>query len=91
MHSSLRAALYGSDNNRSSRQDETISELEEYLKEGQDPNARDGSATSLLELCIDFKSKLNKYLRYNFTSMICVNVCVWVCPQIITYDVSLCE
>jgi len=58
MHNSLRTGLYGgSENNRSNRQEQSISELEEYLKQGQNPNARDGSATSLLELCIDFKSK----------------------------------
>ena len=62
MHSSIRAGVYCDEVTRSprqeARQEETISELEEYLKQGQNPNARDGSATSLLELCIDFKSKL---------------------------------
>ena len=62
MHSSIRAALYCSDDTQTpqqqARREQTLSELEEYLKQGQNPNARDGSATSLLELCIDFKSKL---------------------------------
>lgn len=58
MHSSIRAGLYGNQSNQQeARRDASISELEEYLKQGEDPNARDGSATSLLEVCIDFKSK----------------------------------
>lgn len=83
MHSSLRSALYGPENNQHSRQDETISELEEYLKEGQNPNARDGSATSLLELCIDFKSK--------FFECPCVSVWVSGCcvPVSVCVGVSL--
>ena len=67
MYSSIRAAVYCDHANRTprqqARQEETISELEEYLKQGQNPNARDGSATSFLELCIDFKSRLNIVCR----------------------------
>ena len=63
MHSSIRSALYCNDAaqtpQQQARREQTMSELEEYLKQGQNPNSRDGSATSLLELCIDFKSKLN--------------------------------
>ena len=68
MHSSIRSAIYCDDVTRSPRQEarqgESISELEEYLKQGQNPNARDGSATSLLELCIDFKSRFKTFVLH---------------------------
>ena len=54
MHNSLRVALYS---RASEGQRETFAELEDYLRQGRNPNARDASSTSLLELCIDFHCK----------------------------------
>ena len=54
MHSSLKMALYTSN---VEGQNDAFTELEDYLRQGQNPNLRDGSSTSLLELCIDYHCK----------------------------------
>jgi len=56
MHSSLKMALYSTN---TEGQRETLTELEDYLSQGRNPNARDASSTSLLELCIDFHGKFD--------------------------------